>query len=164
VLRVERILQNPSYLEYLCQNEVAEQERIFCGHSFDHLLAVARLTYIFLLEDGNPYITREMAYAAALLHDIGRWQEYSSGLDHAEVSAELAGPILAAAGFDRGEKVLITKAICQHRLDEATAVHHSPLSQALKKADRYSRLCFSCEARNQCRKLEEQPHRYSLIY
>jgi uncharacterized protein len=164
VLRVERILQNPSYLEYLHQNEVAEQERIFCGHSFDHLLAVARLTYIFLLEDGNPFINREIAYAAALLHDIGRWQEYSSGLDHAEVSAELAGPILAAAGFNRGEKVLITKAICQHRFDEATALHRSPLSRALKKADRYARLCFSCEARDQCNKVEEQPHRNNLIY
>ncbi len=162
--RIERILKNPSYLEYLRQNEVAEKERIFCGHSFDHLLAVARLTYIFLLEEGNPFITREMAYAAALLHDIGRWQEYSSDLDHALSSAELAGPILAATGFDRGEIVLIKKAICQHRLDETAAVHRSPLSRALKKADRYSRLCFDCEARDQCNKIKEQPHRNNLIY
>jgi uncharacterized protein len=164
VSRIERILNNPSYLEYMRQNEIAEKERIFCGHSFDHLLAVARLTYIFLLEDGNPFITREIAYAAAFLHDIGRWQEYSSGFNHAEASADLAGPILAAAGFDRGETVLIKKAIRQHRLDETAAVHRSPLSRALKKADRYSRLCFNCEARDQCNKIEEQPHRKSLIY
>lgn len=164
MIRVEQVLQNPSYQDYLRQNEIAEKERIFCGHHFDHLLTVARLTYIFLLEDGNPFITREIAYAAALLHDIGRWQEYSSGLDHAEVSAELAGPILATAGFDRGETAFIIKAIRQHRLDEAVTVHRSPLSQALKKADRYARLCFNCEARDQCNKVEEQPHRNSLIY
>jgi len=162
--RIERILNNPSFLEYLRRNEVAEKERFFCGHSFDHLLAVARLTYIFLLEDGNPFITREMAYAAALLHDIGRWQEYSSGVDHAAASADLAGPILAAADFDRGEAVIIIKAISQHRLDEAETVHRSPLSRALKKADRYSRLCFSCQARAQCNKVEEQPHKNSLHY
>jgi uncharacterized protein len=164
VSRIEQILSHPSYLEYLRQNESAEKDRIFCKHNFDHLLAVARLTYIFLLEDGNPYITREMAYAAALLHDIGRWQEYSSGLDHGLASADLAGPILDDAGFDRDETVLITKAIQQHRLAETTAVHRSPLSRALKKADRYARLCFSCEARDQCRKLEEQPHRNNLIF
>lgn len=162
--RIERILNNPSYLEYLRQNEIAEKKRIFCGHSFDHLLAVARLTYIFILEDGNPFITREIAYAAALLHDIGRWQEYSTGLNHAEASADLAGPILTAAGFDRGETDLIKKAIRQHRLSETAAIHRSPLSRALKKADRYSRLCFNCEARDQCNKIEEQPHRNNLIY
>jgi uncharacterized protein len=164
VSRIERIQSNPSYLEYLRQNESAEKGRIFCHHNFDHLLAVARLTYLFLLEDGNPHITREMAYAAALLHDIGRWQEYSTGIDHGLASADLAGPILDAAGFDRGEAALITKAIRQHRLAETTAVHRSPLSKALKKADRYARLCFNCEARDQCHKIEEQPHRENLIY
>jgi len=162
--RIERILNNPSFLEYLRQNEVAEKERSFCGHGFDHLLTVARLTYIFLLEDGNPFITREMAYAAALLHDIGRWQEYSSGVDHAVAGADLAGPILAAADFDQGEAVIIIKAIRQHRFDESENVHRSPLSRALKKADRYSRLCFSCQAGDQCNKVEEQPHKNSLQY
>lgn len=164
MIRIDRILQNPSFLEYLRRNECAEKDRIFCNHNFIHLLAVARLTYIFLLEGGNPFITREMAYATALLHDIGRWQEYSMGLDHALASANLAGPILAEAGFDRGEIVLITKAINQHRLDEKAAVHRSPLSLALHKADRHSRLCFNCEVRNQCYKIEEQPHQKSFNY
>ncbi len=162
--RVNRILKNPSFLRYLEQNKKAEADRVFCNHSFFHLIDVARLTYIFLLEEGNPYITREMAYAAALLHDIGRWQEYSSGLNHADASAVLAGPILSESGFVRGETELIEKAIRQHRLDESAAVHRSPLSRALKKADRHSRICFSCTVSDKCNKVEEQPHAGSLKY
>lgn len=162
--KLDRILNNRSFLEYLGKNEAFEKERIFCDHNFDHLLSVARLTYIFLLEEGVSFISREMVYAAALLHDIGRWQEYCSGIDHSEASAVLAEPILAAAGFDRAETQLITKAIHQHRLGETAAVHRSPLSWALKKADRHSRLCFNCKARDQCYKVEVQPHRNSLIY
>ncbi len=162
--KVKQILQDPSYQKYLQRNESAEKDRFFCSHNFDHLLTVARLAYIFLLEGGSSFIARETVYAAALLHDIGRWQEYGSGVDHAAASAELAGPILAAAGFDRGESILIKKAIRQHRLAETDPVHRSPLSRALKKADLYSRLCFNCEARDQCYKIEEQPHRNCLIY
>ncbi len=162
--RVGLIITHHSYLEYLYQNEAAEKERIFCGHNFDHLLTVARLTCLLLLEEGNSLISREMAYAAALLHDIGRWQEYSSCVDHAESSAVLAGPILADAGFSIEEAALIVKAIRQHRLDENADIHRSPLSRALNKADRYARLCFRCDACDRCNKREKMPHKHDLKY
>jgi uncharacterized protein len=162
--KLNMIISHPDYRRYLQQNQKAEEERIFCGHNFEHLLAVSRLTYIFLLEEENPFITREMAYAAGLLHDIGRWREYQSDLDHAAASAELAGPILADAGFSNDEIYLINKAICQHRLDEDSHVHRSPLSRALKKADLFSRLCFQCKVRNDCYKYREQTHSTGLKY
>jgi uncharacterized protein len=162
--QLNQIIWHKDYQYYLGQNEKAESERIFCGHCFDHFLSVARLTYIFLLEEDNHFITREMAYAAGLLHDLGRWCEYSSGIDHAEASVKLAVPILNDAGFSKDESALILKAIRQHRLSDDIDQHRSPLSRALKKADLFSRLCFQCQAQNECYKFEKQPHKKGLEY
>ena len=162
--RVNIIIADPEYRSYLQKNSDAEKNREFCSHPFEHLLSVARLTWILLLEEGTPYISREMAYATGLLHDIGRWREYKDGADHAEYSAELARPLLDKAGFSKDESALIRKAIAQHRSKSATAGHISPLSSALKKADKYERTCFFCAARFQCNKVETQPHRYKLKY
>ncbi|HED24332.1 MAG TPA: HD domain-containing protein [Firmicutes bacterium] len=162
--RVNKILSSREYHECLEHNSQREESRHFCGHPFEHLLTVARLTYLLLLEEGCPFITRETAYAAGLLHDIGRWQEYDCGIDHALASAQLAGPILKKAGFSRAEVGLITRAIAQHRLKNFEQTHRSPLSSALARADQYSRLCFICEARSDCRIQGRQPHREELVY
>ncbi len=162
--RCTNIIENRQYQLYLSKNEEQESERVFCGHHFEHLLAVARLTYLLLLEEGQPFISREIAYAAGLLHDIARWQEYQTGADHAEASSKLAGPILEKAGFLLSERQLIQKAISQHRSMDNDSQHTSPLSRALRKADQYSRLCFKCDERSNCYKLEQQPHKRRLIY
>lgn len=161
--KVNRILFDEAYCLYLQKNKDLEENRLFCRHGFEHLLAVARLTYLLLLEEGCRFISKEMAYSAGLLHDIGRWKEYDIGGDHAGYSAALAGPILDRAGFSLSEQELILKAISQHRHglpDE----HCSPLSAALRKADAMDRLCFSCASREGCRSLERQPQRDQLIY
>lgn len=162
--RVNKILASREYRNHLKRNSLREESRPFCGHHFEHQLAVARLTYLLLLEEGCPFITRETAYAAGLLHDIGRWQEYDFGTDHALASAKLAKPILEKAGFSRAEVGLITRAIARHRLKDPEQTHRSPLSRALARADQYSRLCFICNARSRCRTLDRQPHRKELIY
>lgn len=162
--RCNRIITNPEYRLYLQKNVQEEAGRIFCGHHFEHLVTVARLTYLILIEEGQPFISREMAYASGLLHDLGRWKEYQSDQDHAAVSSELAGPILEKAGFPSPERLLIQKAIAQHRLRDSELRHRSPLSRALGRADRLSRLCFKCEARDSCYKLEKQPHKRRLFY
>ncbi len=162
--RCTRIIENRKYQLFLEKIEKEESGRVFCGHHFEHLLSVARLTYLLLLEKGQPFISREIAYAAGLLHDLGRWKEYRDGGDHAEISAELAGPILEKAGFLLFERRLIQEAIAQHRSPGENHLHRSPLSKALSKADQYSRLCFKCRARDNCYKLEQQPHQRRLIY
>ena len=162
--RINALLNNPAYLDHIEKNHVAERDRSFCRHHFDHLLDVARITYILVLEGGNPFISREMSYAAGLLHDIGRWNEYREAGDHAQYSAEMAEPILTDAGFTDAEKGLIKKAISEHRLKVKTSEHRSPLSIALSRADSFSRLCYRCEASKMCRKFDCQPTRDFLKY
>jgi HD superfamily phosphodiesterase len=162
--RVNKLLSNPDYLSYLQNNYETEKERIFCSHGFEHLLATARLTWLFLLEDGNPYISREIAYAAGLLHDIGRWLEYCDGGDHALLSSRLALPVLNNAGFSRAESRLISQAIEEHRIPDHSISCRSALSAALYKADNHSRICFSCSAAQECNKLDKQPHKTGLEY
>lgn len=162
--KIQSILCNPDYISYLEQNCIEEEKRIYCPHNFEHQLDVARLTYILVLESGNPFISREMSYAAGLLHDIGRWKEYRESLDHARVSADMASNILKNSGFSDAEIDLIVSAISKHRHKDDETAHSSPLSRALARADSLSRLCFNCTSRETCNKLNKQPTRDTLIY
>lgn len=163
--RINLLLTSSLYRDYLGMVEEKEKDRIFCRHGFSHSLDVARLCWIFLLEIGQPY-ERDVVYAAALLHDLGRCQEDSAAADtacHAVRSAQLAGPILAAAGYSLPEQKLITGAIAEHRNNEG-AVFASSLSYCLSRADKYSRLCSGCPAAAACYKKEEMPQRSGLLY
>ena len=73
--RVNRILHNPKYRECVEKNRKYEEERIFCRHDMSHFLDVARLSWIENLEKGLG-IEKELIYAAALLHDCGRFRQY----------------------------------------------------------------------------------------
>lgn len=162
--RVNRILSDEQYRVYLLKNKGPEEYRIFCTHDLEHMLTVARLTYLLLLEEDCKFITQALAYAAGLLHDIGRWKEYQDGTDHAGYSAVLAGAILERAGFETSERELIVKAIAQHRDKDEQEGHLSPLSKALRKADGMARLCFSCAVLKDCQCLDKRPHTTGLIY
>ncbi len=162
--KIKKIIAHPAYNEHLKRNCDAESERIFCCHNFEHVVDTARLTYILILEEGNPFISREIAYAAGLLHDIGRWAEYQTGKDHAEKSADLAKEILIEADFSSDETRLIQKAISEHRDKNYSRKNRTILSAALARADSLARKCFCCSSRDNCNKLEQQPNRNTLIY
>lgn len=170
--RVEKILSLPLYQEYLGRNREKEIDRKFCVHNWQHFIDVARLTYILLLEDedqekikqelGNRKNVKELSYAAALLHDIGKWQEYETGEDHALVSAKLARALLLEVGFSLPESELISQAIEEHR---TASDPQTTLGYYLKKADKLARLCRFCLAQDECYKFSkmETAHCY-LVY
>ncbi|GAB6172522.1 HD domain-containing protein [Paradesulfitobacterium aromaticivorans] len=148
--RVNNLIDHPEFQQHLEKIEELERERKFCKHGFEHGLAVARIANAYLLEEGANKLGREVVYAAALLHDIGRWVEYETGKDHAEASAELAAPILAACGFAGTEIEMIAQGIREHRLHRQEGL--SPLGQALALADDWARDCRNCAARTDCYK------------
>ena len=140
--RVNRILQHPRFDEELRRLADIEQGRPFCGHGIDHLLDVARIAYILSLEtqETSEQQDKELIYAAALLHDIGRSKQYTDGTPHEIESAVIAAEILTECGFNEFEADVILKAILAHRTRNTDK--RIGLAGLLYRADKLSRKCF----------------------
>lgn len=142
--RVNEIIQNKKYKELLNRLNELEVERIFCKHNMEHFLDLARIAYIRVLEEGLNY-SKEIIYAIALLHDMGRVLEYENGTPHDEGSVTIAKDILGKIDFSMEEKELIIECIKDHRGEGS-----SRLSQIISKSDKLSRQCFMCNAEKEC--------------
>jgi len=159
--RVDLLITDEFYTQYLQRNVEEEKEPKFCQHDFRHHLDVARIAYILVLEhnDLNYFIqehglagrlaAKEVIYAAGLLHDIGKWQEYKAGVDHASFGAKLAREILPRAFFNPHEVELIARAVYEHRNICSTMTF---LGERLHRADNLARICNKCEYNADCPK------------
>lgn len=145
--RINRIVQNPQYQACIAKNRAAERERIFCKHDPAHFMDVARIGQLINLEEGYN-LQKELIYAAALVHDIGRYRQYADGTPHEEASALLAPEILYASGFDEKETSVIIDAVRHHR--DSMIRDERSLRGILYRADKLSRACYSCEAEKMC--------------
>lgn len=152
--RVNQLIEHQDFISYQRKIDQIEIERKFCRHGFEHGLNVARIAYAYILEQGDRELDKEVVYAAALLHDIGRWVEYQNGEDHAVVSARLARPLLEDCKFGVAEVDLITEGIREHRQHSAKAL--SRLGQALALADEWARDCRNCPAQKECYKFSSE--------
>lgn len=146
--RIDRILNHTEYKSNLNKIIELEKERIYCRHNLQHFLDVARVAYIIALEK-NLKVEKEMIYAAALLHDIGKWKQYTEGVDHADASAEMAAEILEDCLFSEEESIMILEAIKKHRGGKDL---RTPLDHLLYEADKQSRLCIDCSSIKNCKR------------
>ncbi|MDE7223449.1 MAG: HD domain-containing protein [Acetatifactor sp.] len=154
--RVNRILRHEAFQSHVQENEAAEEDRIFCHHDMAHFLDVARIAMIFNYQESLG-IPRDMIYGAALLHDIGRHEQYETGTPHEEASARIAPDILADCGYDPEEIQKIAEAIALHRISDTG--RRQDLAGILYRADKASRACFSCKASGQCNWKEDRKNR-----
>ena len=157
--RVNAIFRHPLYQTYYRQLEEAEQGRIFCRHQMTHLMDVARIAYIRSLEEGLG-LDREVIYAAAVLHDIGKVLQYEEGLPHEitgeKIAAEILDGLAGENAFSETEKAMILTAIRGHRkLRDEPEV----LERLLYESDKASRMCFACPAEPQCDWNEEKKNK-----
>lgn len=158
--RVNQLIEHEDYSCYIKKIDDLEKERQFCKHGFEHGLNVARIAYAYMLESGEAILLKEAVYAAAFLHDIGRWVEYETGEDHAKVSARLALPLLEACRFAPETVQMILSGIREHR--QHYAENLSRLGEALALADDWARDCRHCFAQSQCHKFN--PAMKLIIY
>ena len=149
--QIEAIRRHPVFQREYQRLWEAEQDRIFCRHDMEHLLSVARLMYLYSLEE-QTNLSRELLYAAALLHDIGRYEELHRGTPHEIAGARLAGEILDDCCFPAREIQRIQAAILSHR----QAGVRDPLALYLYRGDKRSRLCFACPAAAACKWPDEK--------
>jgi uncharacterized protein len=131
--RIHKIWEHPLYQEHFQALQTAESDRIFCRHTLEHFLDVARLTYINSLEAQAAY-PKVLIYAAALLHDIGRYEQIAHGIPHEQAGAELAGRIMEDCEFLPAEIQEVQAAIQSHRgsgtSDAANAQNCSSIAPA----------------------------------
>ena len=157
--RVNAIFRHPLYQAYYRRLEEAEHGRIFCRHQMTHLLDVARIAYIRSLEEGLG-LDREVIYAAAVLHDIGKVLQYEEGIPHEitgeKIAAEILDGLAGENAFSETEKAMILTAIRGHRkLRDEPEV----LERLLYESDKASRMCFACPAEPQCDWNEEKKNK-----
>lgn len=143
--RVNRILKNELYCAALKQLDTYEENRRFCRHDMDHFLSVARIMLLRAMEE-EIAIEKALVYATALLHDIGRIEQYENGAGHASASAALAQEILLSCGFNEEEVAQSVHAIRSHNSGGA----EDDLGHLLQYADKKSRNCFCCSAYQDC--------------
>lgn len=145
--RVNRIINNSIYKNSYKLIEDCERTRVFCRHDMTHFLDVARLAWIINLEE-HLGIEREIVYATAMLHDIGRHEQYLNKIPHEIASARIARDILNDCNFNEAEKEMILSAIETHR--DSDIEHNKNLNGIIYRADKMSRSCFACDANDSC--------------
>ena len=143
--RVNRIWNHTYYRQCLDKISALEADREFCRHTPEHFLDVARLTWIFAIEEGLD-IERGLVYAAALLHDIGRFRQYEDGTPHDVASVEIAERLLPECGYTEQETSVIVDMIASHRKKSSG----KDIDGLFYRADKMSRSCFLCLAEREC--------------
>ena len=145
--RVNLIYHHPVFQEKFRALQEAEKDRMFCRHTLEHFIDVARLMYIYSLEH-DLSASKELIYAMALMHDIGRIDQIEMGIPHERAGAVLCDVILPDCGFTEEETEMIKASILHHR--KAAQDVGNPFYEMLYWADKKSRNCFACTMREVC--------------
>lgn len=151
--RVNQIYDHPIFQEKFRALQEAEKDRMFCRHTLEHFIDVARLMYIYSLEH-QLSISKEVIYAMALMHDIGRIDQIENGVPHEQAGVALCDVILPDCGFTEEETDAIKGAILHHR--KAAEDVANPYYEMLYWADKKSRNCFACGMKKECNWDEEK--------
>ena len=145
-MRYNMILRDEMFKKRIEEIKEAEADRIFCKHGMDHLLSVARVATL-IANDLGLNIRKDVIYATALLHDIGRWSEYEKEMEHSKAGELYAREILIRTCYSKEEMDEILHAIRCHGEDTE---QYGSLAWVLYKADKLARECFNCEAYEDC--------------
>jgi putative nucleotidyltransferase with HDIG domain len=148
--RFNCILNDEKYMYYLKRNKEFEKGRKFCKHNLKHFLDVARIAQAINLEE-NLNFEKEIIYTTAILHDIGKSFQYENGTPHEIASSEIATEFLEKYEFRKEEIKAIKQGILGHRNKTSEG-----FSNLIYKADKLSRLCLTCKAKNECNWSDEK--------
>lgn len=147
-----QILANENYIYELKLLTKLEQDRIFCKHDMEHFLTVARIT-LMMCHEKRIVVDPDIIYATALLHDIGRTEEYINHIPHDIASVHKAEIILDEVNCNSEIKNKIISMIQNHR--NGNFIDNS-LENIFYQADKKARLCFCCPALEQCNWSEDK--------
>ncbi len=141
-----KVLADSLYIRTVEELAGLERDRIFCRHDMEHFLSVARIT-LLLCSELQIAADPDTVYTAALLHDIGRIEQYRDGTPHDRAGVQKARVILERVGCEDAMQQRVLSMIGSHRNDCAPP---DSLEAVFRRADKQSRLCFSCRAQAEC--------------
>lgn len=144
-----KIIKNQKYIKILKDIEALEKGRIFCGHNMEHFLDVARITLI-LCKEQNLDVSPDFIYSTALLHDIGRAQQYRNDVSHDTAGEKIAREILQEVGASESFTDAVCSCILHHSTNKVTQGGISAFEKIFRAADKKSRNCFCCKAQKEC--------------
>lgn len=141
-MKSDFILQNKHFNLLLCELNKLEENRVYCRHDIHHLCEVAR---IMLIKNKTEQlnINHDIIVATALLHDIGRINEYKFNQDHRTSGLDFARDILLDCNYKNTEIEAICTAISNHN-----NLSKDTLSALLYRADKLSRACYTCKTKD----------------
>ena len=174
----ENVLKHPIFQAYISEIQQLEKDRIYCCHKLEHAIDVARLAWIYYMEDRFEEETqnvsglqwkrpsygewmeeketmKDLLYTAALLHDIGRVSQYRTGVHHSITGVPLAMQILQDISVPEDWIKEIIDVVSEHS-HGAVSEKKKNVEYYITKADHDCRLCFACEARESCKWTEEE--------
>ena len=155
--KIKAILNHEEFIKRNKLIDMYEADRKFCLHNLQHFFDTSRITYILILENDqykklfpgrDIEEVKELVYAAGLLHDLGRIEQYLEGTDHALVSSKIAKGIMEDVGFTVENIEIVCQAIGEHREYKKT---NSPFGRKLYEGDKLSRQCQDCKAFDECK-------------
>lgn len=156
----DRVLKHPIFEKFVKEIRQIENGRIYCHHELEHAVDVARLAWIYYLEDTltNDIQQKDLIYTCALLHDIGRVAQYETGVHHSISGVAPAMQILQDIEAPESWMKEILDVVSEHS-HGAVSDNKKNLEYYITKADHDCRLCFSCEAKDSCKwTMDEMNH------
>lgn len=147
--KIKKILNHKLFIENMRKIIQIEENRIYCKHDIFHCFDVARICYIIVLEN-NLHYDKDVIYALALLHDIGRAKQYESGEDHSLIGGEIAAQIMHDVAFSEHDIELVKDIILKHS-GEHNILSPKTLKEAFLKSDFLARKCSFCSAIDTCK-------------
>lgn len=146
MIYTERLLALSEYRKLLEELKAAEQYRDLCRHDLAHFMDVARIGRVIACEQ-NLQLTADDIYLAALLHDVGRMQEYKHGIPHEEAGVNIATTFLEDIDYPVSKRNTILAAVAGHRAEKED---EDLLTKVIRTADKLSRPCFLCKIADEC--------------
>lgn len=159
--RTEELLNNRLYQEELEKLLSYEKDRMFCKHDLTHFKQVAHIASVVARQNQLSIPEAEIEITA-LLHDMGRVKQYEKGISHEKAGVAFAGEILFSLGCDLDMVHRVCHAIAHHSMREnsefrLTKAHEmKELGELISYADQFSRTCYSCKVRGECKWKEEE--------
>lgn len=158
------VLKHPIFLEYMERIQMLEKDRIYCCHGIEHGMDVSRLAWIYYLEDMIEEESslrlvkteqKDLFYLSGLLHDIGRTDQYETGIHHSIAGVKITKQILQDIQVPDDWVKPILEVVSEHS-NGTFDKNCKSVEYYIMKADHDSRLCFACQARESCKWAENE--------